>query len=382
MSKKYKKLSENQPSVQFYFGKKKQQLNFDDKCQFIASKSDEIIQKTLNKEVLENDEENAQKRDIELLREQNKILEKNLKQAKILLRKANDINMQKDMQIKLLQKKLNKIETCQEKNELLFQTHTDRFDSLDLKRIRSIKAGKRNDSTFILAIMRALYKNQESKLKERRVTKRDFKGSKKFEISADKKEIMRGMFEERISNELGESDESINRIKKLNEVMRFALHNSVKTYENASKTATRNNSTPKKMETTCSKTDQVVHCSILSQNKANEVKKGSQIFVAPVADTHLTQHQQSTAGPQHFSTPVAATQLTQHPQSTTGTHYFSKPVTAMHLGHHQQPTNHYFPNFSPIPYPYSSVNAASQPQYGFPTQQYQFLMQPKWHQSN
>lgn len=209
-------------TIDQYFVSKKS-CQFNDKDEFFSRKLNECEGKSECK--LKETENN----EIQILRSKNHVLEKNLKQAKSLLRKANDLNMQKDLEIKALKEKLNGLNEIKP-NQMLFESLAHRFDSNEMKKIRSIRAGKRNDSTFILSITKALYKNEEEKLKERRVTSRKIKNQSKFEISAEKKEIMRGMLEERLVNELkdtGESDEIAKRLKRLNEHMRNALKNSV-----------------------------------------------------------------------------------------------------------------------------------------------------------
>lgn len=164
----------------------------------MASKLNETIQKVSDEKVEENIAENTQNANVDILHQQIKLLQKELKHAKILLRKANDVNMQKDLQIAVLKQQLRDDKQAAESKLLLFESHAHRFDSTDIKKIRSIKAGQRNDSAFILHITRALYKNEESKIKERRVTSRKYKGSTKLEMSAEKTELMREMLEERM----------------------------------------------------------------------------------------------------------------------------------------------------------------------------------------
>lgn len=225
------------PPVTAFFSKLKKD-HFNNKNDFVARKFNERIQKVCDESSVKNTAENTQNVDVDILREQIKLLEKELKQAKTLLRKANDVNMQKDLQITALKQQLNNNKQQLESKVLLFENHAHRFDSTDIKKIRSIKAGQRNDSAFILQITRALYKNEESKMKERRVTSRKYKDSKKLEISADKKEIMREMLEERVIDELEIADGSdavTERVKMLNNHMRHALKNSVSANERKQK---------------------------------------------------------------------------------------------------------------------------------------------------
>lgn len=236
----------NQKKIFSFFVPAKQKHNFGDKNDFITKKINESVQKTLipNEQVQNKDE---QDNEIKILRQRNLILEKDLKHAKILLRKASDLNLQKDFEIKMLKQQLNIKNPSAKKNELLFETYSHRFDSTEMKCIRSVKSGKRNDSAFILAILKALYKNEWSKLKQRRVTGRNYNGASKIEISAEKKQIMREMFNERLSEEIGsdsnEADEFASRSARLNALMRYALHNSTNDKKNQQKKRCTQNET-------------------------------------------------------------------------------------------------------------------------------------------
>lgn len=228
------------PITTFFSSTKTIQLN--DKNNFVASKSNEIINKTLNEDGDKNNTENDG--DVRILREKINVLQNQLKQAKMLLRKANDVNMQKDIQITALKQQLKNIEKKVDSNKLLFENHVHQFESNDIKKIRSIKAGQQHDSAFILNITRALYRNEENKLQERQATSRKYKKSTKSEISADKKEIMRQMFEERVVNESetgDEYDETAQRLRKLNTHVRHALKNSVTAIEKKKKQSQSSN---------------------------------------------------------------------------------------------------------------------------------------------
>lgn len=230
-------LNMSTPSITHFFSQSKNQRLID-KNSFVAAKLSENVDKILDVDREKDNESNTASDGVDILHEQIKLLQKELKQAKILLRKANDVNMQKDLQIKALKQQLNKDKVQAKSNVLLFENHAHRFDSKDIKKIRSIKAGQRNDSAFILSITKALYKDEEAKLKERRATSRKYKDSTKSEISAEKKAIMREMLEERLINETNEADEYIEidgRLKKLNTHMRHALKNSATSNEKKQK---------------------------------------------------------------------------------------------------------------------------------------------------
>lgn len=107
------------------------------------------------------------------------------------------------------------------------------FDVNELRTIHSIGTGSKNGSTFILHIMRSLYKASElKKLHTRNPTGRQYKGQKKQEITMQKKEIMNEMLSERVSYELGGSSpnffEFSQRTAKLNDHIRHAIRNILK----------------------------------------------------------------------------------------------------------------------------------------------------------
>lgn len=234
--------SKQYPSIALFFNKSKND-SLNNKNSFVTTKSNEAINRTLNEDNREKNntqKENTQNEDVRTLHKKVQLLEKELKQAKTLLRKANDINMQKDLQIQVLKQQLNSNKKQSKESVLLFEKHAHRFDSNDIMKIRSIKSGQRHDSAFILGVLRSLYKNNETKIKERRVTSRKYNNITKLEISADKKVIMREMLEERVigeSESVDESDEIEKRLKKFNEHMRHALRNSIAAIE---KTKTKN----------------------------------------------------------------------------------------------------------------------------------------------
>lgn len=281
------------PPITTYFAKSKTVLDFESKSDFLTRKSREIIEKTTTKV-----EQTAKVNDneVKILLEENKLLQKNLKQAKIMLRKANDINMQKDIEIDILKKKLSDMGAEANCDSLLFEKYAHKFDDKEIKKIRSIKMGQRNDSTFILTILKALYKNQDEKIRERRATSRKFKDSSKHEISFEKKEIMRQMLEERIKSENNDTIFNDTRLKKLNEHMRHALCNAKKSQ--------------KKHETHYSTSTNTVGTNITSKN-AEYVESQSQNSSTPLDHFSAPNYQQYG----HFNDPAAyyTTQLQYSP---------------------------------------------------------------------
>lgn len=153
------------------------------------------------------------------------VAEKNLKHAKKLLRYSSGLLLEKDIKIKQLMKRNNENNAIS--NGILFAKHASTFEPEELKIIRSSKPGIRNDSNFILNIMRALYKGSDlKKLENRTATGRKYNGNEKREISFEKRDVIEDMFKERLTDEEQENmDESCKRFKKLNDFIRSAIHN-------------------------------------------------------------------------------------------------------------------------------------------------------------
>lgn len=87
------------------------------------------------------------------------VLESNLKEAKLQLKKSADINLVKDFKISRL---LNeKSEKKDDSNDFLGDFKHS-FNQIELKDIKSVGLGAKNDSKFILKIMRKLYKKKKN----------------------------------------------------------------------------------------------------------------------------------------------------------------------------------------------------------------------------
>lgn len=171
---------------------------------------------------------------VKVLQKEIQVLKKNLHDAKLLLRKTNQVNMEKDMQLKKFSTESQPKTTPNH----LFGEFSSKFDNCELATIRSVGPGKKNDSRFILNITRFLYKGDEqSKLKNRSVVGRKYNGETKNEISFEKKEIMKTMFKNRVDDELPELKEVIipnehsQRMRNLNNLIRSAIHNIVKSVQ-------------------------------------------------------------------------------------------------------------------------------------------------------
>lgn len=168
---------------------------------------------------------------VNILQKEIKVLTKNFNAAKSLLRKTSRVNMEKDLHIK----KLTTESEAKKKSDHLFDEFSLKFDKCQLSAIRSVGPGQKNDSRFILNIMRFLYKEDEvAKLKNRSVRGRKYKGENKHEISFEKKSKLETMFKQRVDDELPElahssvTNEHSKRIKNFGTLLRSAIHNILK----------------------------------------------------------------------------------------------------------------------------------------------------------
>lgn len=167
---------------------------------------------------------------VSILKKRIKILESNLMEAKSIIRKLRDVNLEKDLKInQLMQAK----SSTRNNSALISEQFSQYFEKSELQQINSVKFGPRNDSRFILTIMRCLYKeNERDKLQNRSAHGQKYKGESKLEISIEKKNIMKSMLVERVSYELGPKSEITSdfsdRIKRFNALVKSAIHNIMK----------------------------------------------------------------------------------------------------------------------------------------------------------
>lgn len=186
MPKRTKKNNQNYPSVATFLTKKKND--------FIAKKIENRVQQAQKNIVefqesqtgTEVDQVGGEKENV--YEEKAAMAEKKLNYAKKLLRQTSDILLEKDLKIKQLMEKTNGHNIASDSVPTFFGKHVETLEPEDLKTIRSSKPGEKNDSNFVLNIMRALYKGAESKkLEHRTATGRKYKGINKHEITAEKK---------------------------------------------------------------------------------------------------------------------------------------------------------------------------------------------------
>lgn len=114
-----------------------------------------------------------------------KFNEVQLKHAKKLLKESAKIILEKELLIKKLEEKIAKPSNDQRKKDL-FKKFENKFDWIDLENLRSVKPGAKFDSTFVLNLVRLLYGSDLSKLKNKNVTGKIYKGERKDPLTPEK----------------------------------------------------------------------------------------------------------------------------------------------------------------------------------------------------
>lgn len=216
--------------------KKPKQKEYPSVISFLQKAKKDFVKEKLEKHIEraqfdKSDEDNAIEADVgeqtnqDNFKQKSMAAEKKLKFAKKLLRQSSGLLLEKDIQIKQLMER--SIENRDIPNDALFAKHSNNFEHEELKAIRSTQPGFKNDSTFVLKIMRALYKGNElEKLKNRTATGRKYNGNEKREISFEKKDIIKEMLLERINDEVRDNiADTCKRLKRINDLIRSAIHN-------------------------------------------------------------------------------------------------------------------------------------------------------------
>lgn len=163
---------------------------------------------------------------IEALENNNKILQntnsallKDNKSLKHLLSKCTKVNLEKDLKIK----QLNKQQQQDSVNPSIFTNYANVFEDSELKSLRSIPFHSSKDSSFVLLVLRLIYKNNLSTLNCRTAT--SSKVADKTPITPEKKALISGLYFERLDS-LQLSDFDLNSRKaKLNEHTMTGIHN-------------------------------------------------------------------------------------------------------------------------------------------------------------
>lgn len=112
-------------------------------------------------------------------------------------------------------------------NDSLFKQFENCFTIVQLQIIRKIGNAKRENSTFISNILRALFAENMHQLFSITATGRTTNGQKKENIDQDKMNTLYGMFSERLTNQKNETDklEISVRLKRLNKLINSAISN-------------------------------------------------------------------------------------------------------------------------------------------------------------
>lgn len=148
----------------------------------------------------------------------NELLKDN-KSLKHLVSKCTKVNLLKDLKIEQLAKQQ---EESSVHDPLIFNSYQHIFDSSELTTLRSIPFVSSRDSSFILQVLRLLYKNDLSALNSRTASS---KAGDKNPISPEKKAVMSGLYLERL-NCLKLSDSDLKtRKSKLNEYTMTGIFN-------------------------------------------------------------------------------------------------------------------------------------------------------------
>lgn len=114
-------------------------------------------------------------------------------------------------------------------DNLLFSKFSDLFSTIELAELRSNGNSKSSDSTFVLKIIRMLYKNDLDKVVSLSVTGNSRKGEKKEKMAQQHIDVVEGMLAERLSSLKLNSTEYALRLKMGTTHMKNALANIIKT---------------------------------------------------------------------------------------------------------------------------------------------------------
>lgn len=120
----------------------------------------------------------------------------------------------------------NEPATISSQNSLCFHQFEPNFCSSQLADLRSIGTTKRDDSKFISLVIKFMYNENLPCLKTKSVSGRSVKqGETKTQISPEKVTILKNIFSERIYGATDDDSERNERKKKLNRLIKDALHN-------------------------------------------------------------------------------------------------------------------------------------------------------------
>lgn len=130
-------------------------------------------------------------------------------------------------------KKFSKPLACSSKSsdaQIMFSAFGDVFLPDELLKLRTIGTDKKDDSSFILNVMRFLYRNDSEKLSSLSLTGRSRGGTKK-KLSSLKYNLVKNLFWERLSSLNLYSDEFSDRAKRMNKHIKSAILNTARSME-------------------------------------------------------------------------------------------------------------------------------------------------------
>lgn len=157
-----------------------------------------------------------------VLAEKIKDIKEKRDQLKTAINICADIIKKKESKINFLRSSLVKTST---RSELVYTKFKDSFTEDELAILRSIDDKSSSDSSFVLACVRSLYKNDLNRLKNISVTGRSRFNQQKVKMSPQKMKTITSIFEERLSTMNLKSNEKIQREKRMNTHIKRAILN-------------------------------------------------------------------------------------------------------------------------------------------------------------
>lgn len=141
------------------------------------------------------------------------------KSLKHIINKCTKVNLEKDL-------KIEQLTTNQRENSAnnitIYNSYQHIFSTSELTTLRSVPFTSSKDSTFILQILRLLYKDDLHALNSRTASS---KTPDKNPISPEKKDIINGLYNERLSCLKLNAFDFDKRKSKLNELTMTGIHN-------------------------------------------------------------------------------------------------------------------------------------------------------------
>lgn len=155
------------------------------------------------------------------LKVENQKLSRDLKSMKKLLNETSVLSASKEIKLKILEKK-------SAGQELLYEDHQEILGEATLKDLRKVPVKKRNDSTFVLKVMRRLCSDDIQSLQMITACGRAENGL----FSAENRILLQNIFTERLASLNLEEPEWIERFSRLNELINGAINNIIRSKVN------------------------------------------------------------------------------------------------------------------------------------------------------